>query len=80
MALRFATKNVAVGAGALSVAHGLGVIPDEYWLNLRGTPVVSANSIAAFSTLAMDTTNVYLTIGTSQTIDVFAVANHSVIK
>jgi hypothetical protein len=80
MVLRFATKNLSIGPGGTTIAHGLGVIPDEYWLNIKGTPSVSANSIASFSAVAVDTTNIYVTAGVIQTVDVFAVASHSVIK
>jgi hypothetical protein len=72
MAQRFASKNIQVTAAGATLAHGLAATPDEFWLNIRGVPTVSSSNVASFSTIAVDTTNVNVLAGTTQTIDVFA--------
>lgn len=74
MALRFAAKAVLPTAG--SVAHGLGVTPDEYQIVQHG-----ATSVYLVAASAPDATAVYVTgAGAGPVVSVFASIVHSIVK
>jgi len=79
MALRYASKNVLItGTIGVLFPHGLGSVPDEYWLVAHGN---TASRVTLISASSPDITNIYVSTGPGGgTISVFACTNHSVIK
>lgn len=77
MPRRFATKGITVPNTGVSVAHGLGQTPDEYWINQRGAPGASGVFLPAAT--AVDGTNVYVSAAAAATADVFAAVNHTIV-
>lgn len=77
MALRFATKNIAISANGNTIAHGLGTTPDSYWIVQHGPSNVWLSSAVP------TTANIYITCSNNTgggTASIFAVVNHSIIK
>jgi hypothetical protein len=76
MALRFASKGIAITSNGLTIAHGLGTTPDEYWVVAR-----TATGVFVPHASSPDATNMYVSTGAGTvTGDVFAVVSHSIIR
>lgn len=76
MALRFSTKNVVM-SGPTTFAHGLIGTADEYVAVPKSGPALSG---VWFAGTAADATSLYLNANSSNTVDIFAAVNHSIIK
>lgn len=78
MALRYTCKACAVAQAGTTHAHGLGAVPDEWSINLRGP---GAGAACVYVGGAPDATNIIVTAsGAAGTCDVFASVSHSIIK
>lgn len=74
--------NVAIPIAGVAITHGLtdkgaAITPDEYHMEPKAAPPAAQ---AFWSSTPADNTFVYLTAGSTQTVDVFARYNHSMIR
>lgn len=76
MAQRYTCTGCAVAQAGTIHGHGLGALPDEWKVNLRG-PVPAATMV--YVTTVSATSITIAAVGATGTCDVFAHINHSIV-
>lgn len=79
MAYRLRRTALVVPIAGTTIAHGLPSTPDEYFIEYRGAIAGAVpNDMVHFSSTPADATNIYLTCGSTGTVDVIARVCHSI--